>query len=106
MKDIGTRDMLQKYIPTILENDAYFEKFVFYLLDQYNFKVDVVHLRKKLGIYLEESYRTDSVALAQRLIRGEFMGEDKVHWIWLSSKEIAFITKNTVSSILTNDNIL
>ncbi len=50
---------------------------------------------------MKESYRTDSVALAQRLIRGEYIGDerDKANWIWLSSQKIGFIAQNIVRNI-------
>ena len=98
MNDVSPRDMLQQYIPTILKTDIYFKQFADHILDQYHFKVNEDHLRKKLHIYLKESYRADSVALAQRLIRGEYIGDDrdKVNWIWLSSQKIGFIAQNIV----------
>ena len=100
MSDASLRDMLQQYIPTILETDIYFKQFADHILGQYHFKVNEDHLRKKLHIYLEESYRTDSVGLAQRLIRGEYIDDDrdKENWIWLSSQKIGFIAQNIVSS--------
>ena len=93
MNDLSIRRMLQTYIPKVLENDVYFRSYVVYLLNQYSFAVNEEHLRKKLNIYLKESHRTDPVALAQRLIRGEYKpyDKDKVNWIWLNSKEIGLI---------------
>ena len=101
MSDISPRDMLQQYVPTILENDAHFKQFSTYILDQYYFKVNEDHLRKKLHTFLKESYRTDSVSLAQRLIRGEYTDDDKdkANWIWFSSQKIGLIAQNIVRNI-------
>ena len=101
MNDISSRDMLQQYIPTILKTDIYFKEFSNHILNQYHFKVNKDHLRKKLHIYLEESWRTDSVGLAQRLIRGKYIDDerDKENWIWLSSQKIGFIAQNIVRNL-------
>ena len=98
MNDVLIKKMLQKYIPEILENNVYFKSYVAYFLNQYNFEVNEEHLRKKLSIYLKESHRTDSIALAQRLIRGKYKPSkiDKVDWIWLSSKDIGLIAKKII----------
>ena len=101
MNDVSLRDVLQQNIPTILETNIYFKQFSDQIVNQYHFKVNEDHLRKKLHIYLKESYRTDSVALAQRLIRGEYIGvdRDQVNWIWLSSQKIGAIAQNIVRNI-------
>jgi len=101
MSDVSTKNILQQYIPTILEDDLLFKQFAAYILEQYHFTADENHLRRKLHIFLKESYRTDSVALAQRLIRGEYNGDnrDKAHWIWLSSQKIGFIAQSIVRNI-------
>jgi len=100
MNNIFLMDIGQQYIPIILKNNLYFKQYALDILEQYNFKVDENHLRKKLHIFLKASYRTDNIALAQRLIRGEYIGKDKgkVNWIWFGSKEIAYIAKNIVES--------
>ena len=94
--------MLQKYIPIILENDVYFKSFSAHIFSKYSFEMNIEHLRKKLNIYLEESLRTDFVAQAQRLIRGEYepLDNDKITWIWLSSKDVGLIAKNIVEGQL------
>ncbi len=101
MSDVSTRNILQQYIPKILEDDVLFKQFAAYILEQYHFTADEDHLRKKLHIFLKESYRTDSVALAQRLIRGKYIDDDrdKANWIWLSSQEIGLIAQNIVRNI-------
>jgi len=101
MNDISLRDMLQQYIPTILETDIYFKQFAEQILNQYHFKINEDHFRKKLHIYLKESYRVDSVALAQRLIRGKYIDDDKdkENWIWLSSQKIGLIAKSIARNI-------
>lgn len=90
--------LLQKYIPLILENQTYFKNYVDYLLKKCNFEVNEEHLRKKLNIYLKNSFRNDPVRLAQRLIRGEYQSDDspKENWIWLSSKDIGMIAHDVV----------
>ena len=98
MNNESIKKILQKYIPEILENHVYFKSYVVYLLNQYSFEVNEEHLRKKLNIYLKESHRTDTIALVQRLIRGEYKPYDKnkVSWIWLSSKDIGLIAKEII----------
>ena len=100
MSDVSTKNILQQYIPAILEDDALFKQFATYILEQYYFTANEDHLRKKLHIFVKESYRTDSVALAQRLIKGENLDgdRDKVNWIWLCSQKIAFIVQYIVKT--------
>ncbi len=102
MKDVIVSNVLQKYIPMILENDVYFKSFSAHIFSQYSFEVNAEHLRKKLNIYLKESFRTDAVAQAQRLIKGEYkpFDNDKITWIWLSSKDMGSIAQNVVEGQL------
>lgn len=104
-KDISISNMLQKYIPMILENDLYFKSFSAYIFSQYTFEVNIEHLRKKLNVYLKESFRDDVVVQAQRLIRGEYepLDNDKITWIWVSSKDVGLMAQEAVER---NDNIL
>ena len=98
MNNESIKKILQKYIPEILENHVYFKSYVVCLLNQYSFEVNEEHLRKKLNIYLKESHRTDTIALAQRLIRGEYKphDKDKVGWIWFSGEDVALIAQTIV----------
>ena len=101
MSDVSTKNILQQYIPAILEDDVLFKQFAAYILEQYHFTANKDHLRKKLHIFVKESYRTDNVALAQRLIRGKYIDDgDKENWIWLSSQKIGLISQNIVKSQL------
>ena len=71
-----------------------------YLLKKYKFNAHEDHFRKKLKIYLKDSFRRDEVKLAQRLIRGEFESEHEANWIWLSSEDIASIAETIVQKNL------
>ena len=98
MNDASISNILQKYIPMILENDVYFKRFSAHIFSQYHFEVNVEHFRKKLNIYLEESFRFDTVVKAQRLIRGEYkpFDNDNTTWIWLSSKDVGLMARDAV----------
>jgi len=88
----NTATYLQKYLPMVLRDEAHFKSFCEYLLIKYDFKVDEVYLRRKLYSSWKNSFRDDSLNLAQRLVRGKYTREGKEKWIWLGSVEIASIT--------------
>jgi len=102
MNDASISNILQKYIPVILKNDLYVRKFSAHIFTQYNFEVNAEHLRKKLNIYLKESFRTNAITQAQRLIKGEYrlFNSDKKTWIWLSSKDVGLIAQKIVEGQL------
>jgi len=91
---------LQKCMPIVLNNELYFQGCVSYLLEEHNFIVKQEHFRKKLMRYFEESFRTDSLRLTQRLIRGQSTECDEESWIWLGGVDMALMLNSTIKTKL------
>jgi len=87
---------LQKCIPMVLNNELYFRRCVSYFLEEHNFIVNQEHLRKKMMRYFEESFRTDSLRLAQRLIRGQSTENGEESWIWIGGVDMALMLNSTI----------
>jgi len=100
----NTATYLQMYLPIILRDEAYLKSFCEYLLIKYDFKIDEVHLRRKLCSYWKNSFRDDSLNLAQRLVRGEYTRKGKEKWIWVGGVEIASITYEIIGCVKNIDN--
>jgi hypothetical protein len=91
--DEETVALLQQNIPRILNSRKYFDAYAEKIAELYHFIVDKEHLRKKLKLFLQESYRKDSVRLAQRLIRGKFTVLNDEKWLWLGGRAIASLSQ-------------
>ncbi len=89
-------ESLQKCIPMVLNNELHFQRCVSYFLEEHNFIVNQEHFRKKLMKYLEESFRTDPVRLAQRLIRGQSTESGEESWIWLGGIDVSKIVIHSI----------
>ena len=94
---------LQKCIPIVLNNELYFQRCVSYFLEQHDFIVNQEDFRKKLMRYFEESFRTDSLRLAQRLIRGQSTENGEESWIWIGGADMALIVVESIRSISCGD---
>ena len=88
MKKRSTNKILQKYIPKILANESYIDKFMKIILVRYKFKVDRENFRKKLEIFYHNSYyrNKEQYSEGQRLIKGSYTCGTEGNTIWVSSQ--------------------
>ncbi len=95
-----TIQLLQKYLPIVLQSKLHFNKMVILIQSKYYFQVDETNLQKKLEKYLEASYRNDRVKVSMRLIRGEYDTgqENDEKWIWIDSREIVVLAQEAVEN--------
>jgi len=95
MKNKSTNKLLQKYIPKILANESYIDKFMNMILVHYKFKVDRENLRKKLEIFYHNSCNKNKEqhTEGQRLIKGSYTCGNDEHTIWVLSQQIADMVK-------------
>jgi len=70
------------------------------ILEQYGFVVNPEHFHKKLMRYFDKSFRSDSVRLAQRLIRGQTKESDVESWIWIGGSNMALMLNSTIKTKL------
>ncbi|MCI0500667.1 MAG: hypothetical protein L0Y61_02830 [Epsilonproteobacteria bacterium] len=91
-------DQIKNYASLILKNKDYFNGFVVFLLQKYNFKANEEHLRKKLHKFLDGYHLIDSAKSAQRLVRGKYIpfDEDKETWAWIGGAEIGWFGKDVI----------
>jgi len=97
-ENVSINKMLQEYIPMILENDIYFEKYLLVLLIKYGFEANPSNLRKKLEIHCRSSFYIEESELKQRLglIKGKYKYVEENNRIWVSVEHIALIAKSVV----------
>jgi hypothetical protein len=85
--------LLQQNIPTILENETYFDAYAARIEKVYHFVADKDHLRKKLNLFLQDTLRGDDLHFAQRLVRGKFTVVCNEQWLWLDGKIVACLSQ-------------
>jgi len=87
-------DRNKNYATLILKNQDYFNSFIVFLLQKYNFKANKEHLRKKLHKYLNESHLLDT----KRVVKGKYrpFDEDKETWAWIGGAEIGWFGRDVI----------
>ena len=98
MKKKSTNKILQKYIPKILANESYIDRFMAMLLVRYKFKVDRKNFRKKLEVYYRNScyMSEEKLTEGQTLIKGSYTRGEEGNTIWVSSQHIALMAEAIV----------